>query len=46
MATRNWNNDRASKRIDAKIEAVPLKKIEIKEYARDTDLTYLPGNVA
>lgn len=46
MGTRTWNKDRASKRIDAKIEAVPLRKIEIKEYVRDTDLTNLPGNVA
>ena len=46
MATRTWNKDRASKRIDGKIEALPLKNIEIKEYVRDTDLTNLPGNVA
>jgi class 3 adenylate cyclase len=46
VATRTWNKDRASKRIDAKIEAIPLKKIEIKEYVRDTSLTDLPGTVA
>ena len=46
MATRTWNKDRASKRIDGRIEALPLKNIEIKEYVRDTDLTNLPGNVA
>ncbi len=46
MATRTWNKDRASKRIEGKIEALPLKNIEIKEYVRDTDLTNLPANVA
>jgi class 3 adenylate cyclase len=46
MATRSWNKDRASKRIDAKISELPLKDIEIKEYVRDTDLTNLPRNVA
>jgi class 3 adenylate cyclase len=46
MATRTWNKERAAKRIDSKIDALPLKKIEIKEYVRDTDLTDIPGNVA
>jgi class 3 adenylate cyclase len=46
VATRTWNKDCAAKRIDDKIEEVPLKKIEIKEYVRDTDLRNLPGNVA
>ena len=46
MATRTWNKNRASKRIDGKIEVLPLKNIEIKEYVRDTDLTSLPANVA
>lgn len=46
MATRTWNKERAAKRIDSKIDALPVKKIEIKEYVRDTDLTDLPGNVA
>lgn len=46
MATRSWNKDRASKRIDSKIEALPLKDIEIKEFVRDTDLTNLPANLA
>ncbi len=46
MATRSWNKDRASKRIDSKIGELPLKDIEIKEYVRDTDLANLPGNVA
>lgn len=46
MATRNWSNDRAVKRIDAKIAELPLKDIEIREYVRDTNLTDLPKNVA
>lgn len=46
VATRSWNKDRASKRIEAKISELPLKDIEIKEYVRDTDLTNLPRNVA
>jgi len=46
VATRSWNKDRATKRIDSKISGLPLKAIEIKEYVRDTDLTNLPGNVA
>jgi class 3 adenylate cyclase len=46
VATRNWNKDRASKRIDTKISELPLKDIEIKEYVRDTDLTNLPSTVA
>lgn len=36
-----WNKDRATKRIDAKIDALPLKDIEIKEYVRETDLSGL-----
>lgn len=46
MATRTWNKERASKRIDARIAEVPLKEIEIKDFVRDTDLTNLPRNVA
>jgi len=46
MATRTWREDRAIKRIDAKIAELPLKDIEIKEYVRDTDLGGLPSNVA
>jgi class 3 adenylate cyclase len=42
MATRNWNKDRASDRIKAKINSLPLKDIEIKPYVRDTDLGNLP----
>src|SRR5713226_9032980 len=46
MATRSWNKDRASKRIDSNISELPLKDIQIKEYVRDTDLTNLPSTVA
>jgi class 3 adenylate cyclase len=46
MATHTWSNDRADKRINARLAELPLKDIEIKEYVRDTDLTNLPRNVA
>jgi class 3 adenylate cyclase len=46
LATRTWNKDRATNRIDTKIGELPLKDIEIKEYVRDTDLNNLPRNVA
>src|SRR3984957_946472 len=46
MAARTWNKERASKRIKAKIDALPVKNIKIKEYVRDTDLRNLPSNVA
>jgi class 3 adenylate cyclase len=46
VKTRNWNEDRASSRIKAKIDSLPLKDIEIKPYVRDTDLSNLPGSVA
>jgi len=46
MAGRNWNKDRATKRIDAKIDALALKDIEIKDYVRDTDLSNLRSTVA
>src|ERR1700675_2242704 len=46
MAARNWNKDTASKRIDSRIEELPLDEIEIKEFVRDTDLANLPRNVA
>lgn len=46
MGSRTWDEDQAQKRIDAKIEALPLKNIEIKTYVRDTDLTNLSGSVA
>ena len=46
MAGRNWNEDRAKKRIDAKIEAMPLSAIEIKEYVRDTNLSGLSNMTA
>ncbi len=34
------------KRIGAKIDALPLKDIEIKEYVRDTNLANLSTNIA
>jgi class 3 adenylate cyclase len=46
MAGRNWNKDRAQKRIDAKIQAMPLNAIEIKEYVRDTNLSELSNTTA
>ena len=46
VGTRTWNKDRATKRIDEKIAALPLKDIEIKEYVRDTDLANLANTVA
>lgn len=41
-----WNKERATKRIDAKINALPLKDIEIKDYVRDTDISNLSSSVA
>jgi class 3 adenylate cyclase len=46
MATHTWNQDRATKRIDAKISALPLTDIEIKDYVRDTDLSNLSSSIA
>jgi class 3 adenylate cyclase len=46
MATRSWNKDRATKRIDAKIDDLPIKDIEIKDYVRDTNLSDLPSTTA
>ena len=46
MATRTWDNDLASERIDARIAELPLGDIEIRKFVRDTDLTSLPRNVA
>jgi class 3 adenylate cyclase len=46
MASRSWNSDRATKRINSKIDALPIKDIEIKTYVRETDLTNLKSNVA
>jgi class 3 adenylate cyclase len=46
VATRTWNKDRASKRIDSRIAELPINDIEIKDYVRDTDLANLPRNVA
>jgi class 3 adenylate cyclase len=46
MGTHTWNKDRAAKRINAKIDALPLTDIEIKDYVRDTDLSNLSNTVA
>jgi class 3 adenylate cyclase len=46
MGTRTWNKDRATKRIDAKIDALPLRDIEIKEYVRDTNLSGISNTTA
>lgn len=46
MAARTWNKERASKRIKTKIDALPVRDIEIKEYVKDTDLSNLKSNVA
>jgi class 3 adenylate cyclase len=46
VGTRTWNKDRAGKRIDSKMAALPVKDIEIKEYKRDTDLSNLSNTVA
>ena len=39
MATRTWDKDRASKRIDACIAGLPIGDIVIKKFVRETDLT-------
>ena len=41
-----WNHDRASKRIQQKIDEVALKDFQIKTYVRDNDLHSLAKNVA
>ena len=46
MATRTWNKDRATKRIDTRLSEVKLKDIEIRDYVRDTNLSDLPRTVA
>jgi len=46
VATRTWDKDRASKRIDTRIAELPIGDIEIKEFVRETDLASLPRNVA
>ncbi len=46
MAARSWNRDRATKRINAKIDALPVKDIEIKEYVRDANLSNLSSTIA
>lgn len=46
MSARTWNKDRAERRIQKKIDDLPLKDIEIKPYARDANLEDLPKHVA
>jgi class 3 adenylate cyclase len=46
MASRSWKKERAVERIASRIEELPLKDIEIKEFVRETDLSELPRNVA
>ena len=46
MSARSWNMDRASKRIQQKIDEVALKDFQIKPYVRDTNLNDLAKNVA
>ena len=46
MASRSWNKERATKRIDNKIASLPIKDIEIKNYVKDTNLAELPNHVA
>jgi len=40
MAAHSWNEEKAAKRINARLGEV--KVVEIKEYVRDTDLNNLP----
>jgi class 3 adenylate cyclase len=42
----SWSRDRATKRLNSKIEALSLDSIEIRDYVRDTDLSNLASNVA
>jgi class 3 adenylate cyclase len=46
VASRSWDKDAASARIDSRISELPLSTIQIKEFVRDTDLTNLPRNLA
>src|SRR6266404_787876 len=41
-----WDKARATTRINAKIDALPLSAIEVKDYVRDTNLSDLAGTVA
>lgn len=43
---KNWNMERAKDRINGSISALPLNKIEIREYVRDANLRDLPRHVA
>jgi len=46
MSARTWNQERAAKRIQKKIDDLPIKDIEIREYVRETNLGDLPKKVA
>lgn len=46
MTVRTWNDARASKRIQQKIDEVALKDFQIRTYVRNTDLHDLAKNVA
>jgi class 3 adenylate cyclase len=46
MSARTWNETRAAKRIQAKINSLPLEGIQIKPYVRDTNLNDIPDAVA
>jgi class 3 adenylate cyclase len=46
MATRSWNKERASRRIDTWVAGLPARDIKIKDYVRDTNLAGLPNHVA
>src|ERR1700679_2251461 len=46
MATRSWNKERASRRIDTWVAGLPARDIEIKDYVRDTNLAGLQNHVA
>jgi class 3 adenylate cyclase len=46
MGSKSWKKDRAKERINSAIAALPIGKIEIKEYVRETSLADLPSTVA
>jgi class 3 adenylate cyclase len=46
MSSKTWNENRADKRIQAKIDDMPLSGITIKPYVRDTDLENISKHVA
>jgi len=46
MTARTWNKNRSDKRIQGKIDALPIDDITIKPYVRDTDLSALGSKEA